>query len=232
MNSNPKLVTACALLLLWTAGAGFAAAQDELPTRETLEREKAALLPAATAGDAEAQYHLAGIERRERSLGYSENPEFAAWYRRAADQGHAAAQNMLAELYRDGEGVARDYGEAIRWYRLAADQGNANAQLSLGDLYKNGTGVAQDHAEAARWYRLAADGGNGIAQFDLADLYIDGLGVPRDHVQAYMWLTLAVMHWPIPETSLIAQLRDFVAADLTEEEVQRARRLVEEWQAR
>jgi uncharacterized protein len=232
-NTNLKtlLVPTCGLLLVWTAAVGLAGAQDELSTREALEREIAALSPAANGGDAQAQYELGGLKRLEQSLGLSDDFEFATWYRRAADQGLAAAQNILGQLYRDGEGVARDYAEANRWYRLAADQGNMNAQLSLGDLYRDGIGVAQDHSEAARWYRLAADGGNGVAQFDLADLYIDGLGVPQDRVQAYMWLSLAVTHWPVPETNLIVQLRDLIAADLTDEEVRRARRLAQEWEA-
>jgi TPR repeat protein len=50
-----------------------------------------------------------------------------AWYRRAAGQGHAAAQNNLGLRYDHGQGVARDYKDAPRWYRKAADQGKPAA---------------------------------------------------------------------------------------------------------
>ena len=50
------------------------------------------------------------------------------WYRRAAEQGHQAAQTNLGSKYRTGCGVGQDYGEAARWYRRAGNQGNRAAQ--------------------------------------------------------------------------------------------------------
>ena len=54
------------------------------------------------------------------------------WYHKAAEQGHATAQNYLGESYRDGWTVKRDVRKAIRWFRLAAEQDESYAQLSLG----------------------------------------------------------------------------------------------------
>jgi TPR repeat protein len=48
--------------------------------------------------------------------------EAMRWFRKAADQGNAAAQDNLGWLYETGSDVARDYGEAMHWYRKAADQ--------------------------------------------------------------------------------------------------------------
>jgi hypothetical protein len=66
------------------------------------------------------------------------------WYRKAADQGDADAQNNLGAMYGNGEGVAKDDAEAVKWFRKAADQGNASAQLNLGMRYDNGWGVAEN----------------------------------------------------------------------------------------
>lgn len=44
-----------------------------------------------------------------------------------ADQGDAAAQYNLGIMYDNGQGVAQDYGAAVKWYRKAADQGDADA---------------------------------------------------------------------------------------------------------
>ena len=86
---------------------------------------------------------LAGVNQETRAL------------QLAAEEGDAAAQHMLGQMYLRGEGVAQDYGEAVRLYRLAAEQGDAEAQTILGEMYLLGRVVPQDDVEAARWFRLA-----------------------------------------------------------------------------
>ena len=54
-----------------------------------------------------------------------------AWYRKAAEQGDAGAQNNLGKCYHNGQGVAQDYAQAVAWYRKAAEQGHAGAQEAL-----------------------------------------------------------------------------------------------------
>ena len=53
--------------------------------------------------------------------------EAVRWYRLAADQGHAGAQQNLGVTYSDGRGVSKNDTEAVRWYRLAADQEHSDA---------------------------------------------------------------------------------------------------------
>ena len=60
------------------------------------------------------------------------------WYRKAADQGDAIAQNSVGSLYQNGFGVTQSYEEAMRWYRMAADQGYAPAQINIGIQYQDG----------------------------------------------------------------------------------------------
>ena len=50
-------------------------------------------------------------------------------YRKAAEQGDAAAQYNLGVCYHNGRGVLQDYHEAVKWYRKAAEQGYADAQI-------------------------------------------------------------------------------------------------------
>ena len=120
-----------------------------------------------------------------------DDAEAVRWYRLAAEQGDAIAQNNLGVMYRDGQGVPQDDAEAVRWYRLAAEQGHAGAHGSVGFMYANGLGVRQDEAEAVRWYRLAADQGDADAQFNLGIMYRNGRGVPQDDVEAVRWYRLA-----------------------------------------
>jgi uncharacterized protein len=75
-------------------------------------------------------------------------PDYAAaasWYSKAADQGHAFAQDRLGFQYANGLGVTQDHAAAASWYRKAADQGHSGAQERLGFQYANGLGVQQDY---------------------------------------------------------------------------------------
>jgi TPR repeat protein len=78
------------------------------------------------------------------------------YYRTAAEQGDAYAQDNLGLMYFTGQGVPQDYVLAATWYRKAAEQGYADAQFNLGALYFTGRGVPQDVVEARKWYNLAA----------------------------------------------------------------------------
>jgi TPR repeat protein len=49
------------------------------------------------------------------------------WYHKAADQGHARAQNNLGVMYGNGRGVAQDYVSAHLWFNLAASRGYQRA---------------------------------------------------------------------------------------------------------
>lgn len=42
--------------------------------------------------------------------------EAERWYRAAAEQGAADAQEFLADMYAQGRGVPQDYGEAAKWF--------------------------------------------------------------------------------------------------------------------
>ena len=64
------------------------------------------------------------------------------------------AQFSLAQNYRFGVGVPKNYGEAAKWYRPLAQMGFDEAQFSLGVMYaQGGNGIRQNLAEAVKWYR-------------------------------------------------------------------------------
>ena len=93
-------------------------------------------------------------------------------FRKAAEQGHAAAQNWLGYCYYQGYGVAKDYPEAVKWYRKAVEQGNAAAQNNLGLCYQYGNGVDKNYPEAVKWYSKAAEQGYADAQKKLENLQL------------------------------------------------------------
>ncbi|WP_309295377.1 tetratricopeptide repeat protein, partial [Aeromonas caviae] len=53
-----------------------------------------------------------------------DNSQAMAWYRKAAEQGHAQAQYFLGWMYTNGLGVVQDDWQALSWIRKAAEQGH------------------------------------------------------------------------------------------------------------
>ena len=124
-------------------------------------------------------------------------------------------------MYRKGQGVAKDYKEAVNWYRLAAEQGHAHAQNSLGASYLKGYGVPQDYETAVKWHRLAAEQGHAHAQFLLGTFYVRGKGVPKDLVYAHMWANLAASNG----SEGGEKARDLVARAMTPAQIAEAQKL-------
>jgi hypothetical protein len=85
------------------------------------------------------------------------------WFRLSATHGFAKAQYNLGVMYRDGQGVAQDYKEAVRWFQLSAAQGHVSAQFNLGEMYDKGWGVTRDYVRAHMWWNLAASQGDADA---------------------------------------------------------------------
>nr|WP_181718316.1 tetratricopeptide repeat protein [Psychrobacter sp.]QJS05259.1 sel1 repeat protein [Psychrobacter sp.] len=105
----------------------------------------------AEQGDMEAQFnmgftHYNGIEKGDGkeytviTRGYEKAFE---WFTKAAEQGHADAQNNLGLMYKAGLGVSHDDYVAFEWFTKAAEQGHADAQNNLGLLYRDGKGAPQ-----------------------------------------------------------------------------------------
>jgi TPR repeat protein len=109
-------------------------------------------------------------------------------YMEAAKLGHPRALAVLGNMYREGEGVTKDLGQAVAWYTKAADAGHRGAQFSLGSMYEEGEGVPKNVAKAAQLYEMSARQGMPEAQFALGLSYEFGQGVQRNRRTAIYWL--------------------------------------------
>ena len=104
--------------------------------------------------------------------------------------GSAQAAGVVGDMYRQGEGVAKDPAEAATHYQRSADGGDDYGHFRLALAYQRGEGVAQDWAAAADHFRSCADlqrDQEGICARGLANSYEFGRGVPEDKDQAYAW---------------------------------------------
>jgi len=148
------------------------------------------LRDAAMIGNVEAMLNLGTLYSGSGSGVPQDYPQAITWFRAAAEQGSAEAQDTLGALYEEGAvgtGVSRDPVQAAIWWRNAADQGYARAQTHLGYLYQTGEGVPLDFVQAAVLFEKAAETGNANAEYVLGTMYHDGRGVSRDYAQAATW---------------------------------------------
>lgn len=92
------------------------------------------------------------------------------WWRMAANQGEALAQNGVGWIHLKCLGVKCDYCQAADWFRKSAEQGCEIAQINMGYVLENGKGVSVDYPEAQKWYRLATAHGNARAKKAMTSL--------------------------------------------------------------
>ncbi|WP_017940553.1 MULTISPECIES: tetratricopeptide repeat protein [unclassified Thioalkalivibrio] len=86
-----------------------------------------------------------------------EHEEAQEVLRPLAEQGHADAAFLLADIFHQGRsGVLQDYAEAARWYRRAAETGDTLAQSVLSDVYGYDMG---DPIRAHMWANIATANG-------------------------------------------------------------------------
>lgn len=120
-------------------------------------------LPAAEAGNAEAQYDVGTMFERGNGVGRDMQKAFE-WYMKSAKQGNDKALYKVGLSYLHGKGVNKDYDKALKWLNAAADKNNVRAYYYIGTMYEKGNGVGKDLNAAMRWYTRAFKGGYVIAQ--------------------------------------------------------------------
>ncbi|MCG8691995.1 MAG: sel1 repeat family protein [Minwuiales bacterium] len=129
---------------------------------------------AARQGNSKAAFNLGllywrGADAEAGSLAQDQT-KAAQWLNQAADAGFAMAQQILAEMYLAGRGVAVDEAKACELARAAADRGLLGAQFTAGLLYGQGRGCPKNVVEAYKWFLLGADAGYPAARENVAIL--------------------------------------------------------------
>jgi uncharacterized protein len=87
------------------------------------------LKPLAESGDDQAQFHLGFFYFEGKGSPHfpQDDREAVKWYRKAAEQGNAEAQEKLSAMYVLGRGVIQDDVLAYMWINIAASQGLTSA---------------------------------------------------------------------------------------------------------
>lgn len=107
-----------------------------------------------------------------------------------AEKGNAAAQGLLATMFSNGLGVAKDDLAAVKWWKKAAEQGEPNSEFHPGQTYA-ARGTQADDAQAVKWWRKAAEQGLAAAETRVGLAYYTAHGVDEDQVEAAKWFARA-----------------------------------------
>ena len=167
---------------------------------------------AAEQGIVRAQYEL-GHMYFNGDKAHKDTKEAIKWYRKAAehlDNDYIVsefdkqtfwtefAQVELGHCYHKGEGVKKDFKEAVKWYRKAADNGNGLAEFCLGICYKNGWGVNKDLQQAEKLFCKSSyfalnfvEDVDAEAKLCVGLCYKNGWGVDKDLKEAKSWFEKA-----------------------------------------
>lgn len=210
----------------------------------------------AALGHFQSEFELGKIYTRSYLKSVPQNDqEVFQWFKNAADQGYAPAQNNLGwMLFKE-----RQISDATSWFKKAAVQGHAMAQLNLGKIYldqnkpheasqwftksaEQGIAVAQHglgmtylnyepkNTEAAMiWIGKAAQQGYAPAQFDLGLLNAMGKNTPRDVVIASVLLSLAASHNDTDFKQVALNSKEKVEQQMNPTQISEANLLLNNW---
>lgn len=169
---------ALATLLLLFSNLTFA---DWFTSAETKE-----LITKADSGDVDAQFRVANAYDFAKGAPHSAEKAIK-YYRMAAEQEHAEAQNSLGSMFQ----AEKNYADAKVWYERSAAQNHPLATNSLAYLYDLGLGVSQDRIKGFDLYSRAADLGWAEAMWNIANMYGAGQVGKVDMVMACVWAVRA-----------------------------------------
>ena len=186
MNRVICVIMAMALFLFNVSGAQIVTKSN---TDDQIKNELLDLMKKAERGEPESQYQL-GLSYLVRGDGV----EAHKWFRKAAEQEYAPAQNHLGLQFANGLDMERDCNEASKWMRKAAHQDYVLAQDNLGVWYMDGICVERDYKEAITWFRKAAEKGLCSAQLHLGMIYEEGgNGIDQNYMESAKWYNKAAI---------------------------------------
>ena len=136
------------------------------------------------AGTSQAEQML---QRGNEAYEHGDYATAVSCYEKAAEDGLAEAQYLLAYSLYMGEGVERNYTSAAQWYKRASRQNHVKAEYNLAYCYMNGRGVPRDYDRALELLTASAEGGNIQAMVTLSECYERGVLVEEDRAMSEMW---------------------------------------------
>jgi cell division septation protein DedD len=155
-------------------------------------------------------------------------PKAVAEWKGPADAGDPDAQFNLAQAYKLGRGVPRDFTRAESLYASAATKGHLQASDNYGlMLFQRG-----ERAKAMPYIRAAAERGDARAQYIYGLAMFNADGVEKDWLRAYAYVSMAQQSGLPQATGALAQMDQHIAMADRQKAVVLAGKLAAETEAR
>ena len=161
------------------------------------------LLEKAEQGDAYSQYQLGRSIIKHSFTSKTDYREDQKWLSKAAKQGYAPAQYLLASCFncmanqKNCSGNKRKLKQkAFELYREAAEHGHAGALFALGECYDEGVAVKKNRKQAFQLYCRASEAGyqDSLILFTIGLCYDQGIGTPKNKNEAIRQYQMAIEH--------------------------------------
>lgn len=118
------------------------------------------------------------------------------WYRKAAFQGHRAAQYEYGRHLLEGEGIEANEAEGFTWIQKGAFKAWPPAQYHVAQLWCEGRGTPKDCPRGIAFMAKAADQGYAAALIVMAPRYEAGQDIEADLTKAYVHYALIEAAFP------------------------------------
>lgn len=134
---------------------------------------------AASNGDVEASAYLGYLFLMKKN-----DPSNAfKYFSLAASKGDSESMSMLASMYANGVGTAKNITSAYDWYKKAAETGSLSGLEGLADCYRTGQGIASNQYEAFKSYSKISTLSSRL-QYILGYYYAMGRGTNQDNAMS------------------------------------------------
>ena len=155
-------------------------------TREDIEYLRRVMKDLASSGYPYDLYNYGNLMYRS-AIVPADYVEAFDYLSQASEKGWLEADVLLAQLYREGNGVERSMEKFVERLTYAAERGHAKAMSMLADAYFDGKYIERNPELAFKWYLTAASTGNMKAQYQTAVMLSSGIGCEKNEEEAKNW---------------------------------------------
>ena len=143
----------------------------------------------AYTASAKSKWTNADIKKSQQdaAAGQKRLAEIGKWWSLANEKNDAQAQCNVGTCYFTGNGVKKDFNQALAWFQKSAAQDNLEGIVRVADCQFHGYGIKQDAKAAVETYLKAAEKGQPYAMFRLGQCYEAGTGIKQNLTSAYNW---------------------------------------------
>ena len=111
------------------------------------------------------------------------------WFKKAAEQGYAKAQNSLGVMYSEGQGVTQDDKVAFMWYQKGQNKGTHLPNTIWDYCMRKDRVLPRTIRLRSFGSRKSVEQGHADARSQVAKMYFFGEGVDQDLKAAFEWWT-------------------------------------------